>query len=174
MLKVLVIAISIIALSGSSLSCGQGETQAAERGDLDRVMPRLPNGLSMDEVEDRLGEPRAQDEVEGGEMVMIYGPWQLVFDPSLYKRTRFYLAGYWPADRPVAPLDRQIHALKLGSSRRTVERDLGKTEAWQVLTLGSNERLWYGNGRWKLRFSDRRLSGKVLYRSSSTWPAAGS
>jgi hypothetical protein len=163
-LKALVIAVSIIALIGSSLACGQGDTQAAQREDLDRVAPRLPSGLSIDEVEDRLGVPRAQVETEDGNIVLNYEPWELVFHPSLYKRARNYLAGYWPADLPVAPLDRQIRALKLGSSRRIVERELGKTEAWEILTLGSNERLWYGNGRWKLVFKDRRLSGRVLYR----------
>lgn len=163
-MKIVVIAISIIVLIGSSLACGQGDTQAAERVDLDRVVPSLPNGLSIDEVEDRLGEPRARDEVEGGEMVLTYRVWQLVFRPSLYKRTRYFPGAYWPADRPVAPLDREVQALELGSSRRAVERELGKTETWQILTLGSNERLWYGNGRWKLVFKDRRLSGRVLYR----------
>jgi hypothetical protein len=162
-LKIVVIAISIIVLIGPSLACGQGDTQAAERVDLDRVVPRLPNGLSIDEVEDRLGEPRALDEVEGEEMVLTYRVWQLVFRPSLYKRTRYYPGAYWPADRPVAPLDRKVQALELGSSRRAVERELGKTETWQILTLGSNERLWYGNGRWKLVFKDRRLSGRVLF-----------
>lgn len=163
-MKILVIAISIIAVIGSSLACGQGDTQAAELGALDRLVPRLPNGLSIDEVEERLGEPLARDEVEETEVALTYDHWQLVFDPSLLRRTRFYLGGYWPANRPVAPLDRKVRALKLGISRRTVERDLGKTEAWEILTIGSNERLWYGNGRWKLHFSDRRLSGKVLYR----------
>lgn len=164
MLKVLVVAISVFVLIGSLLSCGQDGSQAAERPDLDRVVPRLPNGLSTEEVEERLGDPQAEFEAEDSEIVLTYGLWQVVFHPSLYKRTRRYSAGYWPADRPVAPLDRQVRALKLGIPRRAVERELGKTEAWQILTLGSNERLWYGNGRWKLHFSDRRLSGKVLYK----------
>jgi hypothetical protein len=163
-LKVLAIALSIIALIGSSLACGQSDTQAAQRHDLDRVVPRLPNSLSIEEVEERLGEPRRQYEAEGEEIVLNYRLWEVVFRPSLYKKTRLYLAGYWPADRPFAPLDREVRALKLGSSRRIVERDIGKTEAWEILTLGSNERLWYGNGRWKLVFKDRRLSGRVLYR----------
>jgi hypothetical protein len=162
-LKTLVIAVTIIAVLGTSLACGQRDIQAAQRVDLDRVVPRLPNGLSIDEVEDRLGKPRARDEVEGEEMVLTYRVWQLVFRPSLYKRTRYYPGAYWPADRPVAPLDRSVRALELGSSRQTVERELGKTEVWQILTLGSNERLWYGNGRWKLVFKDRRLSGRVLF-----------
>jgi hypothetical protein len=63
----------------------------------------------------------------------------------------------------VGPLDRKIRGLKLGSSRGKVERELGKTETWQVLDFRTNERLWYGNGRWKLHFTDRQLSGKTLY-----------
>jgi hypothetical protein len=163
-MKARVIAISVIALIGSSLACGQSYSQAADQATLDRVAPGLPSGLSIDEVKNRLGEPRAQDEVEGGEIVLTYGLWQLVFHPSLYKRTRFYWGGIWPADRPVKPLDRQIRALKLGSGRRTVERQIGKTETWEIFTPGSNERLWYGDERWKLQFKDRRLSGKVLYK----------
>jgi hypothetical protein len=61
-------------------------------------------------------------------------------------------------------LDREVRALELGSSRRTVERELGKTEGWEILTYGSREHLWYGDGRWELHFTDRRLSGKVLYK----------
>lgn len=153
-----------MALIGSSLACGESDTQAAQRPALDQVIPRLSNGLSVEEVEGQLGKPRTQFEAEDAEIVLIYGNWHLVFKPALFKRTRYYKEGYWPADRPVAPLDREIRALKRGISRQSVERDIGKTEAWDVLTLGSNERLWYGNGRWKLHFKDRRLSGKTLFR----------
>ena len=162
-MKALVIAISIIALVGSSLSCGQSDTQAAERGALDRIVPRLPNGLSIDEVEERLGEPNSQVENENSEIVQNYRLWRVVFHPSLYVRIRSYAAGWRLPDPPVAQLDRQVSALKLGSSRRTVERELGKTDTWEILTYGSRERLWYGDGRWELYFTDRRLSGKVLY-----------
>jgi hypothetical protein len=161
--KRLTILISIVALLIPTLGCGQSATQAEAAGRLDQVVPRLPSGLSVEEVEARLGEPRDKFEAEGSEIVLTYGLWQVVFHPSLYKRSRYYRGGYWPADRPVAPLDRKIKALKLGSSRRIVEREIGKTETWQVLAFGSNERLWYGNGRWKLQFKDRRLSGKTLY-----------
>jgi hypothetical protein len=165
-LKTCVVAILIVFLAASSLSCGQNASQAAELHDLDRIVPRLPSGLSIEEVEERLGEPEAQFVVETGgpETVLTYRLWQLVFRPNLYKRTRFYRAGQWPPGRPLAPLDRKIRALKLGISRHTVEQKVGKTETWQVLILGEDERLWYGGGRWKLHFVDRRLAGKVLYR----------
>jgi hypothetical protein len=163
-LKIRVVAISLVFLIGSSLACGQNASQAAGLKDLDRVVPRLPSGLSIEEVEERLGESEARFEVEGSETVLTYRLWQVVFRPNLYKRTRLYRAGYWPAGRPVAPLDRKIRALKLGISRHIVERKLGKTEAWQILTFKEDERLWYGGGRWKLHFVDRRLAGKVLYR----------
>lgn len=163
-LKVLVIAISIVALVGSSLSCDQGDTQAAERGALDRVVPRLPNGLSIHEVEERLGEPHSRVENEDSEVVLNYGLWRVVFHPSLYVRIRWYAAGHRLPDTPAPQLDREVRALELGSSRRTVERELGKTEGWEILTYGSREHLWYGDGRWELHFTDRRLSGKVLYK----------
>jgi hypothetical protein len=158
--KGLAVAISIVALLGSSLACGQSDSQAAESRSLDRVVPRLPNGLSVEEVEERLGEPRDEFETEGSEVVLSYGSWQVVFHPSLYKRTRYYREGYWPADKPVGPLDRQVHELPLGSSRATVEHELGKSEAWQVFNFNRWERVWYGNGRWKLTFRDKKLSGK--------------
>jgi hypothetical protein len=166
-LKIRIVAISLVLLIGSSLACGQNSSQAAGQAvrpkNLDRVVPRLPSGLSSEEVEERLGEPDARFELDGGkETVLTYRLWEVVFRPSLYKRTRMYIAGE-RRDQPVAPLDRKVRALNLGSSRGTVEKELGKTEAWQVLDLGSNERLWYGNGRWKLHFVDRRLAGKVLY-----------
>lgn len=168
-MKVWIVAISVVFLAGSSLACGQNSSQAAGQAaglkHLDQVVPRLPGGLSIEEVEERLGEPEARFELEAGgpETDLTYGLWDVAFSPSLYKRTRRYLAGERLADRPVAPLGPKIRALKLGSSRGTVEQELGKTEAWQVLDFGSDERLWYGNGRWKLHFSDRRLSGKTLY-----------
>lgn len=94
---------------------------------------------------------------------MIYRLWRIVFHPSLFLRIRDYKAGYRP-DQPVAPLDRKVHELKLGIGRRTVERELGKTEAWEIFTLGKDESIWYGNGRWELQFTDRDLSGRVLYK----------
>jgi hypothetical protein len=155
-----------MALIGSSFACGQDDTQAADHAALDRVLPRLPNGLSIDEVEDRLGEPRARSEVEESdedeaeEVVLTYGLWQLVFDQRLFKRTRYYSTGHWPADRPVAPLDREIHGLPLGSSRAGIERKIGRTEAWQILDFKKRERIWYGNGRWKLSLHNGALAGK--------------
>lgn|GEM_PF-4399642 len=155
-------------LIGTSLSCGQNDTQAAERlssDRLDRVVPRLPSGLSIEEVEERLGEPEAKFEVElgGSETVLTYRLWQVVFRPNLYMRTRRYAAGYRHADQPVGPLDRKVRALELGIPRETIEGNLGPTETWQILTFGNNERLWYGRGRWKLHLMDRRFSGKVFY-----------
>jgi len=147
------------------LACGQNASQAAGPKNLDRVIPRLPSGLSVEEVEERLGEPDARFELEvgGPETALNYGLWQVAFSPSLYKRTRSYPAGERLGDRPGAPLDRKIRALDPGISREAVEKELGKAESWQVLDFGRNERLWYGNGRWKLHFSDRRLTGKRLY-----------
>jgi len=162
------VAISLVFLIGSSLACGQSSSQATGQAaglkHLDRVVPRLPSGLSIEEVEERLGEPDARFELEvgGPETVLHYRLWEVAFSPSLYKRSRRYPAGE-RLDEPAALVDRKVRALKLGSSRETVEQELGKTESWQVLDFGSNERLWYGNGRWKLHFSDRRLAGKVLY-----------
>jgi hypothetical protein len=168
-LKNRIVAISLVFLIGSSLACGQSSSQAAGQAaglkHLDRVVPHLPSGLSIEEVEERLGEPEARFELEvgGPETDLTYGLWDVAFSPSLYKRTRRYPAGERLADRPAAPLGPKIRALKLGSSRGTVEQELGKTEAWQVLDFGSNERLWYGNGRWKLHLVNRKLAGKRLY-----------
>jgi hypothetical protein len=159
-LKVWIVAISVFLLAGSSLSCGQTASRAAERHDLDRVVPRLPSGLSIEEVERRLGEPEAKFEVEDSEVVLTYRLWQAVFRPSLYKRTRRYLAGERLGDRPVASLDREIPELPLGSSRAVIERKLGKTEAWQILEFKKRERVWYGDGRWKLSLRNGLLAGK--------------
>lgn len=165
-MKTRILAISLVFLIGSSLACGQNASQAAGLKDLDRVVPRLPSGLSIEEVEERLGEPEARFEVEvgGTATVLTYRLWQVVFGPNLYKRIRRYPGGYRHADRqPVASLDRKVRALKLGSSRQTVERELGQSVSWEISTFEKNEWLWYGRGRWKLHFVDRHLAGKVLY-----------
>lgn len=161
-MKAWIVAISVVFLAGSSLSCGQTASQAADRPDLDRVVPRLPSGLSIEEVEERLGEPEDKFEVEVGdpEVVLTYRLWQVVFRPSLYKRTRRYLAGERQGNRPVARLDREIRELPRGSSRAVIERKLGKTEAWQILEFKKRERVWYGNGRWKLSLRNGLLFGK--------------
>lgn len=165
-MKIRIVAISLVLLVSSSVACGQTASQAAGLKDLDRMVPRLPSGLSIEEVEERLGEPEQKFEtkVGGTETVLTYRLWQVVFRPNLYMRIRRYAAGDRHAEeQPVAVVDRKVRALKMGSSRQTVERELGKTEAWQIRTFGEAERLWYGRGRWKLFFTDRHLSGKVLY-----------
>ena len=165
-MKCWIVGISLVVLIGSSLACGQNASQAAGMKDLDRVVPRLPSGLSIEEVEERLGEPEARFDVEqgGAATVLIYRLWRVVFQPNLYIRIRGYLGGERHAnDQPVASLDREVRALKLGSSKRTAERELGQTETWQIQTLGKKEWLWYGRGRWKLHFVDRRFAGKTLY-----------
>jgi len=165
-LKVWVVVLFLFILVGSSLSCGQNDTQAAEGFDLDhldRIVPRLTSGLSVGEVEERLGEPEAKFETEGSETVLTYRLWRVVFHPSLYMRIRRYVEGFRRANGPVGPLDRKVRALKLGSSVRTVERKLGKTVTWQILTFSKDEYLWYGRGRWKLHILNRRLVGKALY-----------
>ncbi|HEV2858371.1 MAG TPA: hypothetical protein VGW80_08220 [Solirubrobacterales bacterium] len=119
--------------------------------------------MSIAEVEQRLGAPRDVRELEGGVVAAIYGPWQLVFEPNLIIRQRFYKAGYWPHGRPFAPLDRKIRDLALGTSLAATEAKLGKTEAWEILDFRERERIWYGNGRWKLSFRNKALAGKKKY-----------
>jgi hypothetical protein len=55
-LKIRIVAMSLVFLIGSSLACGQNSSQAAGQAaglkHLDWVVPRLPSGLSMEEVEE--------------------------------------------------------------------------------------------------------------------------
>ncbi|MFL5898002.1 MAG: hypothetical protein ACJ76D_06010 [Solirubrobacterales bacterium] len=119
--------------------------------------------MSLGGVEQRLGPPRDVREFQGGEVAAIYRLWQLVFEPNLIVRERFYKAGYWPRGQPFAPLDRKVRKLPLGTSRSATEAKLGKTEAWQILDFKKRERIWYGNGRWKLFFRNEALTGKEKY-----------
>jgi hypothetical protein len=151
-----------VVLTGS-LACGQSRVAASDLARLDRVVPRLPRGMSIAEVEQRLGPPRDVRELEGGVVAALYSRWQLVFEPNLITRQRFYKAGYWPRGRPFAPLDRKIRELSLGTSRAATEARLGKTEAWEILDFKKRERIWYGNGRWKLSFRNEVLTGKYKY-----------
>ncbi len=159
----------LLVLSSAGLACadsGGSADLATAQGD-DKRIPRLASGLSVQEVERQLGQPQSQVELEGGEVSLQYGLWQLVFDPNLITRIRSYRAGFWPKHRPFGPLDRDVRELSSGSSRATVESKVGKTEAWEVLSYHENERLWYGNGRWKLVLSDQALTKKVLFRGGS-------
>jgi hypothetical protein len=160
-MKIIASAVCIAALFTVCLACGQDESASGSLR-LDQVVPRLPGGSSVEQVEEQLGHPRGSAELEDGEVVVYYGLWQLAFDPGLIGRTRYYKAGYWPPGRPFGSLDHQVHALPLGSSRALVEHKLGRTEAWQVLKFRTRERIWYGNGRWKLYLRSNKLSGKEL------------
>lgn len=151
-----------VVLAGS-LACGQSRGAVSDLAKLDRVIPRLPRGMSIGEVEQRLGPPRDVRELEGGEVAALYKLWQLVFEPNLIIRQRFYKAGYWPPGRPFPPLDRKIRELPLGTSLAATEAKLGKTEAWEILDFKEREHLWYGNGRWKLSFRNEVLTGKYKY-----------
>jgi hypothetical protein len=153
----------LAAVLAGSLACGQSRVAASDLGSLDREIPRLPRGMSLAEAEQRLGPPQDVSELEGGAVTAHYKLWQLVFEPSLIIRERYYKAGYWPRGRPFAPLDRKIHELRLGTSRAAAEAKLGKTEAWQILDINVREHIWYGNGRWKLSFRNRALAGKKKY-----------
>jgi len=155
----LFLAVSVV----SSFACGESQVAAASLGRLDHVIPRLPRGMSRAEVEERLGPPRDVRELEDRRVAALYSLWQLVFEPNLVIRQRFYKSGYWPPNRPFAPLDDKIRELPLGTSLWATEARLGQTETWEILKYKEIERIWYGNGRWKLRFSNRRLAGKVQY-----------
>jgi len=157
------VCLCLAAVLAGSLACGQSRVAASDLGKLDRMIPRLPRGVSLGEVEQRLGPPRDVSELEGGEVAAYYKLWQLVFEPNLIIRERYYKAGYWPRGRPFAPLDRRIRELRLGMSRAAAEAQLGKTEAWQILDFKQRERLWYGNGRWRLSFRNEALTGKKKY-----------
>src|SRR6476646_2568823 len=95
------------------LACGQSPVDASDLGRLDREIPRLPGGMSLAEVEGRLGSPQDVSRLASGEVAAHYQLWQLVFEPYLIIRERFYKAGYWPSGRPFAPLDSSIHQLRL-------------------------------------------------------------
>jgi hypothetical protein len=149
-----------IALIGAA-ACGQEETRAAVLAELDRQIPRLPPGASIADVEDRLGPPREEPtELEDGEESLFYSRWHLVFDPGLVSRLRYYKGGYWPPQRPVAPLDRKVKELNLGLSKKAVEAEVGKTEAWEIRIFHEREYVWYGNGRWRLGLVDQQLASR--------------
>jgi hypothetical protein len=161
-MKVLCLLISVVALT-AVVACGQNGSRAASLQALNKKVPRLPNGTTVEEVEDRLGAPRNRAKLEDGEISLYYGLWQLIFDPRLTARIRYYKAGYWPPDRPVGKLDRDVRGLKLKTPLSAVERKLGKPESWEILVRGEKESVWYGPGRWKLVFSGGTLSRKILY-----------
>lgn len=48
----------------------------------------------------------------------------------------------------------------MGLSRGVVESELGKTETWEIRVPRKKEFLWYGNGRWRLKLVDHRLTAK--------------
>jgi hypothetical protein len=161
--KNMAVCLSLVTVLVASPACGQGRVAVSGLGKLDRVIPRFPRGMSLAEVEQRLGPPRDVRDLEGGEVAAIYNLWQLVFEPNLIVRERFYKAGFWPRGRSFAPLDRKIHELRLGTSRAAAEAKIGKTEAWQILDFEKRERIWYGNGRWRLSFRNQALAAKKKY-----------
>lgn len=149
----------LLAMVGA-IACGQDETRAADLRELDRLIPTLPLGTSPEDAESQLGASIDRSELEDGEVSLLYPSWQLVFDPALIARLRYYKAGHWPRTRPFGPLDRKVRRLQLGLSRGAVESRLGKPGTWEIRVPDKKEFLWYGNGRWSLKFVDHRLVAK--------------
>jgi len=165
-MKALCLLISLAALVAFA-ACGQDGSQAASVGLFDEKIPQLCNGASVEEVEDRLGDPRNRAVLEKGEVALYYGLWQLFFEPGLTVRVRYYKAGYWPPGQPVGELDREVRKLESRISLATAEHQLGKPESWQIEVPKKTEDLWYGPGRWKLVFSHGSLVRKILYAGGS-------
>jgi hypothetical protein len=162
-MKALCLLVAVVALSAVA-ACSQAGRQTAGLHFLDERVPQLPNGASIEEVEDALGPPRNRAEVFAG-TALYYGNgrWLLLFDPGLKGSARSYKTGYWPPGKPVDQLDQDVHKLKLRSSLAAAERRLGKPESWEIDVPEKKESLWYGPGRWRLIFSHESLVRKVLY-----------
>lgn len=163
-------AVALLLVSIGGTACANDGSASSHRATLDKEVPRLPSGATIEEVEQVIGPPRSQAELEDGEVSLYYGPWQLVFDPDLEVRIRSFKAGYWPSGRSFAALDKDVKKL-VGSVRHTVEQAPGKPEAWEIKEFKHRENLWYGNGRWKLVFRDGKLAAKV--RTSQVTEASG-
>jgi hypothetical protein len=151
---------AVLLISCGGIACASDEDASSKAAHLDREVPKLPSGASVEEVEKELGSPRAQAELEDGEVSLYYGLWQLIFDPGLKVRIRSFKAGYWPPGRPFKVLDERVTKLRLGSPKHAVEETLGKPEAWEIKDYQRREVLWYGNGRWQLILRDGKLAAK--------------
>lgn len=170
-MKALTLSIFAMALAFIAGGCGQGDSHAAaDQSDLDRRIPRLPVDAPVSLVEGRLGPPRDRLELEDGEISLSYNLWQLVFNPGLVARLRYYKAGYWHPDQGFTSLDHRVRRLNPGTSRKGVEDQLGKAEAWEIRNFQRREYLWYGNGRWRLMLLNQRLAAKK-YTQQVTGPS---
>src|SRR6185436_3779015 len=111
---------------------GESEGQQIGGKVLDQEVRRLQPGMSVNDVEMRLGHPRLERTLREEE-VLYYGRWLLIFEPNLKRRTRYYKVGPW-ASHPAA-LDAMVARLPQGTS---ITRVRGKFGAPEALTIYQN------------------------------------
>jgi hypothetical protein len=155
----LAVLLVLASLALGVLACGSAAVSSSEAGvaGLGRKIRQLETGDSIATVEEALG-PAERENEAGGEKVLYYGHWQLSFSPKLRSRTKYFWEEHWK--NPQA-LSHAIRHLAIGETIREVRKRLGSPFALQILKSHSPERvtLWYGNGRWALKFLDGGLAG---------------
>ena len=109
-----------------------------------------------------LGAPRLEKNL-GKEEVLYYGLWQIVFEPDLTTRSRYYKPD--SSTSKGEALNRQVVKLEAGTSMKDVKSVLGKPEVLEVFRNAPHkeESLWYGNGHWEINFTNGKLTGKTKF-----------
>jgi outer membrane protein assembly factor BamE (lipoprotein component of BamABCDE complex) len=151
--------LSVLVISVGAIGCSEGAGSRIVKGKaLDHKVLKLEPGASTEDVRSDLGSPRLERDL-GGEEVLYYGPWLLLFaDHGLMTRTRYYKSG-WHRNINVKVLNRKVMKLRRGTSIEYVRKNLGTPEAIDVYQDAPRREVgyWYGDGRWRITFTDGKL-----------------
>jgi hypothetical protein len=144
------------------VGCGQVEKETKSGASLSREIRHLTQGMSVEMVESRLGEPKAEQST-GNADALSYGIWQLTFVRNhLATRSKVIVPSKSRRAMRGHEVNKVVRQLKLGAKIGVVEAKLGDPEVVYVIYEGDPQPvkvLRYGS--WQLTFVHRKLSQRA-------------
>jgi hypothetical protein len=152
-----------VMLGAFLVGCGDSHHQTeATPGVLTRQIINLRQGVSVDLVKQRLGEPDAERS-EGNSESLSYGIWQLSFVDNRLKTRSKVIApenGHLVLQSP--KITKKVLQLKLGTKLNEVEAKLGAPETVSVIYEGQSQPIRIlSYASWQLTFVHGALSQRA-------------
>jgi hypothetical protein len=155
-----------VAASWTSLS-GCSDSAMPSRPDgvsLDGAVMRLPQGASIDAVEEDLGPPNSIADANESETAAQYGVWQLVFRDGLLDRKAREYRPSKPARASNPAFDRAVLSLRLGMSVGSVKSMLGVPTSYERVFEGSDPPIvLLRYGPWEISFEREKLVRRTKF-----------
>jgi hypothetical protein len=152
-----------VMLGAFLVGCGDSHHQTeATPGVLTRQIINLRQGVSVDFVKQRLGEPDAERS-DGNSESLSYGIWQLSFEKNRLKTSSKLIApknGHLVLQSP--KVTKKVLQLEIGTKLKEVEAKLGAPEAVSVIYEGQPRPIRIlSYASWELTFVHGALSQRA-------------